>query len=160
MRHRALGVVALVVALAVLVPAAQAKELQANVVSMQSQLTPGEPVPLVLELSVLGATGEASEHPVAGAQDVAVVVSGDERTARFPAVELSAGRYGTEIVFPESGDWSLRVTVGEDAPILLGKGAVRIDEESSASRRRLSELPLMLAGAALLAFLHVRSRPT
>lgn len=160
MRHRALGVVALVVALAVLVPAAQAKELQANVVSMQSQLTPGEPVPLVLELSVLGATGEASEHPIAVAQDVAVVVSGDERTERFPAVELRAGRYGTEIVFPESGDWSLRVTVGEDAPILLGKGAVRIDEESSASRRRLSELPLMLAGAALLAFLHVRSRPT
>jgi hypothetical protein len=159
MRDRAFAVAAVVVALAVLAPAAQAKELQANVVSMPSQLTPGEPVPIVLELYVMGATGVASEHPVVGAHDVAVVVNGDGKTHRFPAVELGRGRYAANIVFPASGDWRLTVAVGDLAPVVLGKGGVRIDDASSAAyRNRLPELPLMLAGAALLAFLHVRTR--
>lgn len=158
MRKRALAAAALAVALGVLAPAAQAKELQANVVSMQSRLTPGEPVPIVFELYVLEGRGvAATEHPIAGAHDLAVLLISKGQTERFAASELGGGRYSTEVVFPHAGDWKLAVSVGDHAPIPLGKGAVRIDE-ASAFRNRLPELPLMLAGAALLAFLHVRSR--
>jgi hypothetical protein len=148
-------IAALVIALAVLAPAAQAKELQANVVSMQSQLTPGEPVPVVFVLNVR--EGAARTYPVARAADVALLLISKGRTERFAATALDRGRYSTELVFPAAGEWKLAVSVGDHTPIPLGKGAVRIDGEASTDSR-IAELPLMLAGAALLAFLHVRTR--
>ncbi|MGH3030337.1 MAG: hypothetical protein ACRDNE_06155 [Gaiellaceae bacterium] len=152
--------VALIVA-----PAASAKELQANVVSMPSDLVAGEAVPVVFEVYVLEeiAEGEDIEHPVDVSGLSLVVSSADSSLERraFRAEVLGSGRYRAEIVFPAVGGWSMDVETNDGhEPFALGKGAVSVSAPGAEEREAAPTvaagttrgffLPLGLAGGALL----------
>jgi hypothetical protein len=134
MRKLAFALVLAAVVMAALAPAAAAEQLHANVVSWApADVEPRSPVAVVLELYVAGPSPyPAHGTPVAGVNDVEVVLRGDERMQRFDAADVGGGHYGVEITFPEAGEWDLRVRYGPGRygrgdEIMLGKGAIRID---------------------------------
>jgi hypothetical protein len=87
----------------VLVPAATAEQLRANVVSWSpNDVRPSEPVSVVLQVYTLGPSPYPDDgDPVAGVNDVEVVIRGDGRHIGSPPRTSAAGRYGTEIIFPK-----------------------------------------------------------
>jgi hypothetical protein len=118
------------------VPAAAAEQLHANVVSWSpNDVPPGEPVFVVLQLYSAGSSPYPKDgNPVAGVNDVEMVIHSDGQTRRFATDELGAGRYSSEIIFPNAGGWDLRVSYaagsyGAGGEILLGKGALCVGGE-------------------------------
>jgi hypothetical protein len=116
---------------AALAPSAAAEQLHANVVSWSpNDVQPGEPVSIVLELYTAGPSPYlAHGKPVAGVNDVQVVLHGQGQTRRFATKDLGSGRYSTEATFPQAGGWAVRVSYGPGRygagdEILLGKGAI------------------------------------
>jgi hypothetical protein len=148
------------------VPAAGAKELQANVVSMPSNLAPGETMPVVFDVYVLEpiSGGKDIKHPVEVDSGLSVVLSRADNSLErrsFRAEPVRAGRYRAQIVFPAGGAWNLSVeTTDGHEPFALGKGAVSVSGPAADREREaaptvagttdLSFLPLTLAGGALL----------
>ncbi|MGH3090990.1 MAG: hypothetical protein ACRDOG_01480 [Gaiellaceae bacterium] len=158
--------IALVLLVSLLVvPAAGAKELQANVVSMPSDLAPGETMPVVFDVYVLEpvSDGEDIKHPVE-VSGLSVVLSRAENSLErsvFRAEPVRAGRYRAQIVFPASGAWNLAVETNDGhEPFALGKGAVSVsgpaaDRELEAAPTAAGTtegffLPLALVGGALV----------
>lgn len=119
----------------VVVPTAAAEQLQANPLSVSPNDIDqsGVPVSIGFQLYTAGPVPDPPHgKPVAGVNDVEVVIRGEGQTRRFPTEELGGGRYRTEIVFPEPGGWELRVSYGAGSygagdEIPLGKGAIRIE---------------------------------
>ncbi len=69
--------------------------------------------------------------PIAGVNDVEVVIRGEGQTRRFPTEDLGGGRYRTQIIFPEPGGWAIHVSYGAGSygsgdEIDLGKGGICI----------------------------------
>lgn len=165
MRSVACAVV-LVGAVAVLPPTAAAEQLHANVVSWApADVKVGKPVSVVLELYVAGDSPyPGGGTPVAGVNDVEVVIRGEGQTRRFATADIQRGHYGAVLTFPRAGDWDLRVSYGRGSygagdEIFLGKGGIRIDAAPEGgpdrSRTRLpaaaAAVPILLAfGGAVL----------
>jgi|SRR5919106_1633795 hypothetical protein len=151
---------------AIVAPAASAKELQANVVSMPSGLVAGETAPIVFEVYVLEEItgGQDIEHPVDVGGASVVLSSADDSLERrvFRAKALGEGRYRSEIVFPAVGGWNMDVTTNDGhEPFALGKGSVTVtrgvaadapDAATPAAETATSGFPLGLglAGGALV----------
>jgi hypothetical protein len=119
----------------VVVPAAAAEPLRANVVSVSPNDIdqPDVPVSIVFRLykPELPSPQPDWGKPVGGVNDVEVLVHGQGQTRRFPTEDLGGGRYRTEIVFPEPGGWTVRVSYAAGSydagdEIDLGKGAICI----------------------------------
>ena len=121
----------LLLASLLLAPAASAKELSANVVSLPSDLVPGEAVPVVFDVYVLERVinGADIKHPV-DVGGVSVVVSAAESSRErrvFGAEPVRSGRYRARIVFTAAGDWTLAIDTNDGhEPFALGKGAVSV----------------------------------
>jgi hypothetical protein len=125
----------LLIGAAVVVPAAAAEPLRANVVSVSPNDLdkPNVPQSIVFQLykPELPAPHPTWGKPIASVNDVEVVIHGQGQTRRFPTEDLGGGRYRTEIVFPEPGAWSVRVSYGAGSygagdEVGLGKGGVCI----------------------------------
>jgi hypothetical protein len=129
----------------------------------------------VLELYLAGPSPYPQDgKPIAGVHDVEVVIRGAGQTRRFGAADLGGVDYGAAIMFPEAGDWDLRVrfgpgSYGQGDEILLGKGAIRVDGAPvrDGGGGVLPKAPLpVAAGVRLLAFVGAavvrrrRLRPT
>jgi hypothetical protein len=133
---RRLAVTLLFVALGagVVVPSALAEPLRANVVSVSPNDIdqPDVPVSIVFHLYKVELPSPPTwGTPIAGVNDVEVVIRGEGQTRRFRTEDLGGGRYRTQIVFPEPGSWAIHVSygVGRYGPgdeIILGKGAICI----------------------------------
>lgn len=155
-------------AVAVLPLAAAAKELHANVVSWTpADATPDERVAVIFNLYVAGESPHPEDgRPVPGVSGVEVIIRGDGQTRRFPAEDLGGGPYGAEIIFPEGGDWDLRVAHGQGSEILLGKGAIHIDDASASGGFPARPIWLVFGGVLVLALAglalvwHSRLRPS
>jgi hypothetical protein len=122
------ALVAAVVGVGILVPAAAAQQFRANVVSWSpNDVRPGEPVAVVLTFHA------EPVHGADGRRHIAVVIRGRGRTRRFAATPLGSGRYRARIVFPEDGSWAIRVRYhgGETA---LGKGAACVGDVARPNR--------------------------
>jgi hypothetical protein len=124
-----------VLAAGAVVPAAAAEPLRANVVSVSPNDIdqPIVPVSIVFQLyePELPSAYPTWGTPVAGVNDVEVLIHGQDRTRRFRSEDLGRGRYHTQVVFPEAGGWDLRVgygagSYGAGGEIDLGKGAICI----------------------------------
>ena len=130
MRTLAFAFLSVVLGAAVVVPAAGAEPLRANVVSVSPRNIDQADVPvsIVFELykPELPTAHPSWGKPIGGVDDVEVVIHGQGQTRRFPAEDLGGGRYRTEIVVPEPGGWSLRVSYRAGDEIALGKGALCI----------------------------------
>jgi hypothetical protein len=120
---------------AVVVPAAAAEPLRANVVSVSPNDIdqPDVPVSIVFQLykPELPTAHPTWGKPIGGVNDVELVIRGQGQTRRFRTEDLGGGRYRTEIVFPEPGGWNLRISYGAGSygasdEIALGKGAICI----------------------------------
>jgi hypothetical protein len=145
-------------------PVAAAERLQANVVSWSPNVVrPGSPVYVVLQLAPGPSAVVEDDTPVAGAQDVQVVLHGRGETRRFPTTALGSGRYRAEIAFPKPGSWAVRVAYrpGRHSAleeILLGKGGACVapcleapaGESTPARRHDRLTLALALVAAGLL----------
>jgi hypothetical protein len=119
----------------VVAQAAAAEPLRANVVSVSPNDIdqPDVPVSIVFRLynPQLPSPQPDWGKPFGGVNDVEVVVRGQGQTGRFPTEDLGGGRYRTEIVFPEPGGWTVRISYaagsyGAGDEIDLGKGAICI----------------------------------
>lgn len=158
MKKIALAVVVAAVGAAALVPVAAAEQLHANVVSWSpNDVELDEPVAVVLVLYVAGPSPYPQDgKPVAGVNDVEVVIRGDGQERRFPTEDIGGGHYRTEISFPAPGDWALRVSYGSGRygpsdEVVLGKGSIRIEAASTADESgRSSSTPLYVVAAASL----------
>ncbi len=110
---RKLVLVTLLVALsgAVLVPGAAAEQLHATVVSWApNDVRSGEPVSVILQLyTARNSPYPQDGTPVAGVENVEVVIRGGGPARHFATEDLGGGRYRAEIVFPNNGGWDLRV---------------------------------------------------
>lgn len=118
---------------AVVVPAAAAEPLRANVVSASPNDLdqPNVPQSIVFQLYKPELPSPDWGKPVGGVNDVEVVIHGHGQTRRFATEDLGGGRYRAEIVFPERGAWRVRVSYGAGSygvggEIDLGKGATCI----------------------------------
>ena len=116
---------------AAVAPTAAAAQLHANVVSWSpNDVRVGEPVSVVLQLSTAeGSPYPEDGRPVAGVEDVEVVIRGGGPTQSFPTEDIGGGHYRSEIVFPNSGGWDLFVqyaagSYGPADEIQLGKGGI------------------------------------
>jgi len=137
-------------------------ELESNVVAWTpNDPEPGEPLSVVFNIHVAGDRRFGYGKPVAGVNDVEVVLRGEGQTRRFPTTEVGGGRYTSEIVFPEPGAWHVLVSYGSGSygngdEIPLGKGAGRIDgpepgpPTGQAGSGGFAMRPLVLAGGVLL----------
>ncbi len=121
---------------AVLAPAATAAQLHSNVISWTpNDVQPGEPVAVVLQLYTAGASPYPQDgKPVAGVNDIAVLIRGERQTRRFATEDIGGGHYRTEIVFPKNGGWDLYVRYGAGSygpgdEIQLGKGGICVGAE-------------------------------
>ena len=136
MRKIALTVLFVALVGAVMSPTAAAKQLHSNVVSWApADVQPGMPVEVTLVLSTAGPTPYPKDGtPVAGVNEVEVVIRGEEETHRFATQDIGGGRYRTELIFPKLGGWNLRVryapgSYGHGDEVLLGKGAICVGGE-------------------------------
>jgi hypothetical protein len=125
-----LALLFLVLGAAVVVPAAAAEPLRANVVSVSPTNIDQADVPVSIVFQLykpeLPSAHPSWGKPVGGVNEVEVVIHGQGKTHRFGTENLSGGRYRTEILFPEPGGWNLRVSYGAGDEIELGKGAICI----------------------------------
>ncbi len=135
MKNLAFTFLLLTVTAAVVAPSALAEPLRANVVSAAPNDIdqPDVPVWIMFQLykPQLPSPRPTWGTPIAGVNDVEVVIRGEGQTRRFPTEDLGGGRYRTEIVFPEAGSWAVRVSYGAGSygpgdEINLGKGAICI----------------------------------
>jgi hypothetical protein len=120
----------------VVAPSALAEPLRANVVSASPNDLDQAGVPQAIVFEIF--KPELPDPPpptwgktIAGVNDVEVVIRGEGHTRRFPTEDVGGGRYRTEIVFPEPGGWTIRVSYGAGAygpadEIDLGKGGICI----------------------------------
>lgn len=134
MRRLALALLVVALGAGVIVPSALAEPLRANVVSASPNDIdqPGVPVSIVFRLYKPELPSPPTwGTPIAGVNDVEVVVRGNGQTRRFATEDLGGGRYRTEIVYPEPGGWTVDVSYGAGGygpgdEIKLGKGAICI----------------------------------
>ena len=137
MRMIALTVLFVALVGAVMSPTAAAKQLHSNVSSGEApaDVQPGMPVEVTLVLSTAGPTPSPKDGtPVAGVNEVEVVIRGEEETHRFATQDIGGGRYRTELIFPKLGGWKLRVRYapggyGHGDQVLLVKGAICVGGE-------------------------------
>jgi hypothetical protein len=112
-----IGVTFLVGVAAVLAPTAAAEQLRSNVVRWTpNDAQPGEPAAVVLQLYVAGPSPFPNDgKPVAGVNNVQVIIRSEAQTRRFATEDIGGGRYRTQIIFPKAGSWDLRVRYGAGA---------------------------------------------
>jgi hypothetical protein len=134
MKKLAFAFLLLTMTAAVVAPSALAEPLRANVGSWSPNDIdqPDVPVSIVFYLYKPELPSPPTwGTPIAGVNDVEVVIRGAGQTRRFPTEDLGGGRYRTEIVFPEPGSWAVRVSYGAGSygpgdEIDLGKGGICI----------------------------------
>src|SRR6266511_2498145 len=135
MKNLAFTFLLLTVTAAVVAPSALAEPLRANVVSAAPNDIdqPDVPVWIMFQLykPQLPSPRPTWGTPIAGVNDVEVVIRGEGQTRRFPTEDLGGGRYRTQIIFPEPGGWAIHVSYGAGSygsgdEIDLGKGGICI----------------------------------